>query len=167
MADEQIPHVEIQMVYLGSRRINKKRHWLWVEVTEAENDGSRLKFDMASDKSHAYYGKRNISPSAQPGTIISINASPDRKSVYPGSSRVVGSWENAEDVAEWSLLQTATEREFASESKANRDIKAKLPTERLAPFRRAYQRARNEAQRQIILAWVIREITRYDAKEIP
>jgi hypothetical protein len=153
------PKVNIYMVFLGGRRVDKKRHWYWAEIEPDQNNGERFK--PKPEHTHSYSGK-NVLKSALPGAVITIDARPDRKSVWPGSAKLVGSWENAEDVAEWNGLHRATDREIEAEGKIGKQIRASLPSASLAPFRRAYQRAKNARQRAHILAWVIEEITRYE-----
>lgn len=149
----------IHMVFLGFRRLRShKLGAAWAEVDPDCNDGDRMK--VGDDKVHLFAGKPLIR-AAQPGVIITIEATKDRTKVSPATAQVAGHWENEEDVAEWNALHRAVEREDAAKKRAVSALREKLPKERLAPFRRAYHKAANAAQKAQILALVIEEITKF------
>lgn len=154
----------IHLLCMGRRRgaESKKKLWLWYSIEPGQNDGSKLKYDEA--KAHHYSGK-NIIHAATPGCIVAIQASADNKTVYPRTAQIVGRWQNRDDLTLWQATERAEEGEIESEQRLIRELKESLPSEALAPFRRAYHRLRNSRQQSHLLAWIIQEITRYRSQD--
>jgi len=157
----------ITMLFLGVRchgtNAKATRVWVWRRITEEMNDGSPLPAANDSDKQYRerwYTKKSNICIGAQPGTVITIDQEVGETSIYPGSSRILGRWENEEDVVKWRSLHRAAEGELAHFQKAAKDVRQDLAVDALTPFREAYQGCRNRRQRSHLLAWIIEEITR-------
>lgn len=165
MADESKTE-RITLLFLGARTHGQntkiKRVWVWRRITEEMNDGSPLPTAKESDRQfrERWYTKKNLCIGAQPGTIITIDQEVGETSIYPGSSHIVGRWENEDDVIQWRSLHRAAEGELAHSQKAAKDIRQDLAVDALEPFRTAYQGCRNRRQRSQLLAWIIEEITR-------
>lgn len=150
----------IELVFLGARRtFSKERQWNWVEITPDLNDGNPLEKGVENNNLKLFVGK-NFLKGLHPGIIISIESNTGEKcSVFPSSAKIIGRWKNDDDVQKWLILHRATEGEIEMEQSAFKNIKANLPKEVLAPFRKAYQNAKNSRQRVQILAWLVEEIT--------
>lgn len=162
MSDQPKPELTttLQLIYLGFRRSSDGKEILssYYKFDPATNTGAKLKWDADRE---SIFKKKAVPKGLQPGQIIELRATADGSHVNFSSSKPVGRWMNAEDVTTW----TARHRAVVSEEEELRadikKIKEGLPAESLAPFRRAYQSARNSRQQAHILAWVIQEITRF------
>lgn len=151
--------ITIHLLFLGRRKGTKKKQvWLWYDIDLSLNDGSRLKYDSRKE---AYYSGKNIVPHALPGLIVSVQATPDHKTVYPGTAKSVGRWENRDDITLWQSQSRAEEGEIETEQRVLKELKETLPAEALSPFRRAYHKMRNSRHQAHLLAWIIQEITRW------
>lgn len=148
----------IHLLFVGVRKDRKgKRATLWHEIDVKENDGESLRWNSA--KEHRYTGRgARLNAPVVPGSIILIEATPDGKSVFPSTSRLVDSWQNEGDVVLWRSQSRAVEGEIEEGERAAREARRDLPAENLAPFKRAYAKL-NRRQQSHLLAWVIQQIT--------
>lgn len=160
MSTESPPQTTVQLIYLGQRRSSTKSdlHATYQRIDPEANDGSRLKPDP---ERVAMFKKKSVPRGLMVGQIIECKANADHTKFSIGSAKTVGRWQNTGDVAEWNALHRAAVSEDEENRADIKKIKEALPAESLAPFRRAYQSARNSRQQAHILAWVIQEITRY------
>ena len=158
MADSE-KRITLTLLFIRCIKNSKrKKSWLYQEIDLSDNNGDPL--DFKNENSKSYDGK-NLCAGLQPGAIITVDASPDKKTIWPGTTVVVGQWENEEDVVEWHSLDRAVQGEIESEQAAMKKVKRNLPAEHLEPFSRAYHASANKRQRAQLLAWVIEEITTY------
>jgi hypothetical protein len=148
----------ILLLYLGVRKDSKgKRKTAWYKIEPKENNGDPL--HHITEREHHYTGRgANLNAPVVPGSIISIEASPDEKSVFPSTSRLVAAWKNEDDVVRWRSQSRAIEGEIEETQRATREARRDLPAKNLAPFREAYLRL-NRRQQSHLLAWVIQQIT--------
>lgn len=148
----------IHLLFMGRRKGAKaKKVWLWYRIDPDSNDGTKLKYDES--RAHYYSGK-NIKSTASPGCVVSVQATIDSKTVYPGTAQIVGRWQNRDDVTLWQSQERAEEGMIETEQKTLKELKESLPQEALARFRRAYHKL-NSRQQSHMLAWIIQEITRW------
>ena len=158
--EEQKERKSVTLVYLGVGRTSKgKKGHRWHEIKSVEvNDGGKLSQESSP---HLYEGK-NLLAGASPGAIISIEMDAEGTTCYPGTARLVGNWNNEEDVLLWRSVSRATAGDLEREQKAAKEMRRDLPGETLEPFRHAYWLCRNSRQRSQLLAWVIDQITSPD-----
>lgn len=153
MSDEKEEvRIKRNMVFIGRRTTGD---WLWADVDIDDNDGRHL--DLKEARMRAYGSKKNIK-SVIPGTIIGIEGT-ESGTVYLGTIKIAGAWKNEEQVANWWIEHNAAESEIATVTKSIRELKQRLPLNKLEPFQRAYRNARTKAQRAHILAMVIQKVT--------
>lgn len=164
MADQDPERRPALMVFVGVRRgKDKKKSYLWREIPQDANNGEPYPeddFDIPSSATGMYSGsKKNLSPSAVVGSVISIDVAPDGTTCYPSTSRLLGSWKNEEDVVRWRAESRAIEGEIEFDQKAAKEARQDLPKETLEPFRHAYWLCRNARQRAQLLGWIIEQVT--------
>lgn len=166
MADPEQKTAEtrtIHLMFLGRYRTAKSKGWSWYQIDPDANDGDPLKKEES--KLHHYTGK-NLLLSAQPGVIITIEQRVEGGAVLPSTAKAVGAWQNEADRILWQTQNRAVERDIESEGKAAKEMRRNLPKEALAPFRKAYQSARNAKEQAQILAFVFQEITRWRGTDV-
>lgn len=149
--------VKMFMVFIGrAKHYQDDRAWFYHEVDLDNNNGGKLVQDC--NLAHTYL-KKNVLPSITPGTIIEVDGSEDRKSIFVNTAKIVGRWQNDEDVREWTANHRAIEMEAEVAQRATKEIRKKLPLSDLEGFRIAYQNAGNCRRRAHILSMVIEAIT--------
>jgi len=149
---------EACLLFVGTRQDQKKKKvWLWYEIQKGENNGDPIAYDKGRER---HYSGKNLATGASPGTIITIDQTPDKKSVFPGSFHIIGVWKCDDDVVSWRAKNRAVQGEIEHNQRVNAEVRRDVPDEYLEPFRLAYQRCKNRRQKTQLIAWVIEQIMR-------
>ena len=162
MADSQEDRHTIHLLYIGVRKNRRgKKSCLWQKIDPEENTGDPLRSD--SSKHHWYDGKNaTLGCGGLPGAIISIDASVDERTVYPGTSHTVSRWENEDDVKRWRAESRAAEGEIEDDQRVAKRVREDLVAVTLEPFRHAYWNCSSKRQQSQLLGWIIQQITSPD-----
>jgi len=153
----------IMAVYVGIRLTTKdQRRHVWYEVPEDSNDGQKLDDLMQPPNGlkETRFVKLKPAKYSKPGQVYRITTKNNNGTWYlPSISDFQGWWENQEDVTRWQVEHTAANVDAARNSKMRKEMTRNFDYERLKPFHDAYRLA-SPAQQSIILAHIIRYITR-------
>lgn len=159
-SDASVEYKQVNLIFIGRRKSREhKQAWMWVQIDPTKNDGSPLHYNPDDE---LWFNGKNLAKGVQPGVIIEINTKPSDKggvSYLLGTSKIIGHWDNEEDVQRWAFAHRLAEREIDQASNAVKKVKEAIPMENLIPFKRAYHNCTNAAQRAQLIAMIIEEVT--------
>lgn len=151
MPEEQ--KFKLRIMALGARRINRANDWglAFVKLTELQDSTDPLNLEdyLLYDKKV----KKNMG--GMPGAIYLVeSADEEGKSIYSGTARLEGLWDNATDRATWEASHRALIAELSSKLDDAKEEKHSALFESLDVARTAYARATGINRSQLLAIMV-------------
>lgn len=149
----------VDLLFIGRELIEKtgKFRYQFVDVTSVDNDGSPL--EPGEVRSYLADGNKRM-VEGMPGTIYAMPQEVGSSTIWSGFTVYLGQWRNRDDCVAWITQDRAVAASKSALTKRKKEMKQDLALKRLRPFSEAYRRARPQ-DRPLILAWVIKEITKW------
>ena len=159
-SENPVEYQKVNLIFIGRQKSREhKQYWMWIKIDLVQNDGSPLNCQTTAE---VFFAGKNLMTSIRPGVIIEMDTKPNPEggtSFVISTGKIVGHWQNQEDVQKWAFAHRLVEREIDQAGDAVKKVKDAIPMENLLPFKDAYKNCTNAAQRAQLIAMIIEEVT--------
>lgn len=152
----ELPRWNFMYIGVKSEKYKGKTVHLWANISEIENDGSKLVDDV---KMMSFPGKNIVKGIFRPGVIFSFSHEVESEGTFYLDGEYVGRWKNLEQAKFLEVQNRVRLDAFAAESEKSKELSRTLSAEALEPFREAYWKSSHPTHRQQLFAYIYRCVT--------